>query len=246
MTSAAFKWLDVPSMWIKREFRLPWGICDLVGVQIDLNRALVRLADAQKSPIGSLLKVSLLHYIPDVGTGQFIDFDSLRVLVDEAPEVVRRELRALCGRRLVVESRNGEFQSLKRWAPIHTRVVAVELKLSRIEEVISQARQHQAFATESFIGLPEDRAERFLKSERVHELHDSGLGLLSVTPRCASVLVWPTANNHADPVLQMHCVEQFWRTAYYRQASINCLATRSGRLAYPVSEGNSGSAFPIT
>ena len=75
-----------------------------------------------------------------------------------------------------------------------------------------QARGHLTFATESFVGLPRPIAERFLRNGREEHLRRSGVGLLSVSEQGAVVLV-PAANSdeHPDAVLQMHCVERFWR-----------------------------------
>jgi hypothetical protein len=91
--------------------------------------------------------------------------------------------------------------------------VAIELKLGRIEEAIAQARGHLAFATESFIGLPLPVAERLCRQRQEAYFRKAGVGLLSVSAQGAAVLVPAVAdpNHDADAVLQMHCVERFWR-----------------------------------
>jgi len=210
MTIPALKWLTSSPMVVKGEFRMPWGVCDLVGVEMAQSRVLARIAAGQKRSIGPATRIALLQLIPDVDSGQWIDLDTLRVEVDAPEASLLRDLHELCRRRFVVRREDGSFQSRKSWAPLHNRIVAVELKLSRIDEVLAQARSHTAFATESYIGLPEDKAERLAGSDRVSELKSAGLGLLSVNPHSAKVLLSASPVLEPDAVMQMHTVERFW------------------------------------
>jgi hypothetical protein len=83
--------------------------------------------------------------------------------------------------------------------------------VDRINEAINQARAHRLFATESYIGLPAPLAERIYV--RPEQMQAARIGLLAVSAGGASVIVpaptLPAAD--ADAVLQMHCVERFWR-----------------------------------
>ncbi len=214
MTIPALKWLTATPMLVKWEFRTPWGICDLVGVELSQTRVAARISGGQKTSIGPPSRVALLQLIPDASTGRTTDVESLRSQIDEPSSIFERDLRSLCQRRFVVRHDDGGLQRLTGWAPLHTRIVAIELKLSRIDEVISQARSHTAFATESFIGLPTEKAVRLASSERANQLREAGVGLLAVDPDAASVLICPAGRSTPDPVLQMHCVERFWRESF--------------------------------
>jgi len=213
MTIPALKWLTANPMLVKWEFRTPWGICDLVGVELDRGRVQERISLGQKKPIGLPSRIALLQLIPGSNTDQSVSVERLHEQIGDPVLAIERELRVLCERRLVVRREDDSFQSAISWAPLHTRIVALELKLSRIDEVIAQARAHTAFATESLIGLPEDKAKRLAASERAEELKDAGLGLLSVTREHAALLIPPASASNCDPVMQMHCVERFWPQA---------------------------------
>jgi hypothetical protein len=67
---------------------------------------------------------------------------------------LERDLRALIADRFVVVKKNGSFQKVNGWAPLHQRIVAVELKLRRISEALSQGLSNRTFATESYVALP--------------------------------------------------------------------------------------------
>jgi hypothetical protein len=155
--------------------------------------------------------VALLHLIPDVNTGKSVTIEALSSQTNDSILTLRQELDALCARRFVITLGDGSFQSKVSWAPLHRRIVAVELKLSRIEEVVAQARSHTVFATESYIGLPQDKAEQLVNSDRSEDIQRIGLGLLSVNTEKATVLIRAKSSVKPDPVLQMHCVERFWR-----------------------------------
>lgn len=213
MTLPALKWLTATPMLVKPEFRTPWGICDLVGVEVDHGRVAQRMSLGQKKSIGLPSRIALLQLIPGTTTNLSASIESLHAQTGESVSTIERELKVLCERRLILRSAPNSFQSLISWAPLHRRIVALELKLSRIEEVIAQARAHAAFATESLIGLPEDKAERLAASDRAKEVRDAGLGLLAVNKDNATLLISPASAATPDPVMQMHCVEQFWQKA---------------------------------
>jgi hypothetical protein len=211
MTIPATKWLTNRGFLVKREFRTPWGICDIVGLELAHPRVTDRLLLRQRKAIGPAQRIALLQLVPLPENGH-ATAEELSGQIGKPVAWVANELRALTQHRFVRRLEDGSFQSLAGWAPLHRRIVAVELKLARIEEAIVQARGHLTFATESFVGLPRPIAERFLRNGREEHLRRSGVGLLSVSEQGAVVLV-PAANSdeHPDAVLQMHCVERFWR-----------------------------------
>ena len=98
--------------------------------------------------------------------------------------------------------------------PIHERLVAVELKLSRIEEAMHQAMNNLGFADESYVALPAVVARRVASNpSRWSEFFDAGVGLLSVSRHRCDVLMQPhKAAGWPDPAIQLYCAEKFWRT----------------------------------
>jgi len=79
------------------------------------------------------------------------------------------------------------------WRPLHTRLVAVELKLDYVRQAIRQARGYQCAFEETYVALPRDRAEAVVanrrQAENLSRLHAHGIGLLGVSERdCAELL----------------------------------------------------------
>ncbi|HET9183803.1 MAG TPA: hypothetical protein VFP59_16855 [Candidatus Angelobacter sp.] len=213
MSGPVRRWLKKEGLEVKDEYVLPWGICDFVGLSFDQERVDKRLALHQFRPIGPPHRIDLLFKIPDVETGESISIRQLRkrlpLLSDDA---VEQELEKLAKGGFVVQHRKGSFQRLNGWVPLHNRIVAVELKLSRTSEVLAQAASHRAFASESYIAMPSKIAERAAET-RFAEFGAAGVGILGVTRKACKVLLHPSASGvPVQPTLQAHCVERFWRT----------------------------------
>jgi len=71
------------------------------------------------------------------------------------------------------------------WRPLHTRLVAVELKLTRVAQALRQALAYRAFFPEVYVAFPAEVAESVRSSGRFL----NGVGLLSVTPAGCRVLI---------------------------------------------------------
>jgi len=213
MSGPVRRWLKKEGLAVKDEYVLPWGICDFVGLSFDQERVNKRLALRQFRPIGPPHRIDLLFQIPDVDTSKSISIRQLRKRLPVLPgDAVERELEKLAQNRFVIQHRNGSFQKLNGWVPLHNRIVAVELKLSRTSEVLGQAASHRAFASESYVAMPSKIAERAADT-RFAEFHAVGVGILGVTRRACKVLLRPSASGvPVQRTLQAHCVERFWRT----------------------------------
>ncbi len=215
LTPVVTRWLEAQNLVLKREFSTPWGVCDLVALHLDARRVRQRLTLGQTKPIGPPLRIELLHRIPDESSGTYVTLDRLE---REFANVLDRqsllsELAHLRSARFLKTPKRGAVQKMNGWAPLHRRIVAVELKLSRVQEAIAQAAAHLKFATESYVALPHTVARRIAASQRREAFAASGLGLLAVYDSKCITLIRSVAQPQAhDAVLQMHCVERFWRT----------------------------------
>lgn len=211
MTIPAMKWLTDQTLLVKQEYRTPWGICDLVGLELEQSRVTTRRFQGQRVPIGPPPRIALLRRVPSAETGESITLPMLSSVLGRPLNDVARDARALLARGFLVRCDGDAYQSRCAWVPLHRRIVAIELKVDRINEAIHQASAHRLFATESYIGLPAALAERIYV--RPEQMQAARVGLLSVSAGGAAVLVpaptLPVAE--ADAVLQMHCVERFWR-----------------------------------
>lgn len=209
------RWLATAGMAVRSEFVTPWGICDLVGVAFRPRRVAQRIALRQVHPLSSLTRAALLLKIPDVKLRRAVNVSRLvrECSAFMSPEVVRRELDRLVSDRFVVHSGPGRIQKRNGWMPIQNRLVAVELKLDRVQDAIRQAANNLRFATESYVAMPTEVAERVSKSARRREqFHQAGVGLLEVTSSdCLVAIKASRSRAVSDPAVQMYCVDKFWR-----------------------------------
>lgn len=131
MSERTRKWLVAEGLTVKSEFAVPWGVCDFVGVEFDPKRVAHRLRLGQTKSIGSALRVDLLRHIPDQDTGSSISLSGLSKLYDGWLHTDRlvAELQKLKASKFIICDGNlRRFQKINGWAPIHRRVVALELK----------------------------------------------------------------------------------------------------------------------
>ena len=216
MAASAVSWMKSSGMAVKSEFVTPWGICDLVGLTFNPKNVAHRLQLKQTRAVSSITSAVLLLQIPDLEAQESTTLDRLiRKCAPSIPEeVVAKETDRLIADHFVVSSLRGRLQKVNGWMPLQDRLVAVELKLSRIEEAMRQALNNLGFAEESYIGLPAEVAYRAAsKASRWSNFFDAGVGLLSVARGGCEVLVPASQNQRwTDAAIQLYCVEKFWRT----------------------------------
>jgi hypothetical protein len=214
MTKLVEDWLLGQGMQVKREYPTPWGICDLVGCSFNKLKVKKRLKLGQKQPIGSHFRVLLLSYIPDAEENEFASFEVLHKefasLLDKP--YIEKELQRLKKDKFIEEVEPSCFHKLNGWYPLHKKIVAVELKLDRISEVLSQAQSNLAFADESYVALPYDNAKRLFTSRDRRQLTEKGIGILGIRSSGIRMFLRSRFKSGSNSVLKMHCAERFWRT----------------------------------
>ncbi len=204
---------------VKSEFVTPWGICDLVGLTFNSENVGRRLQQKQTRAISSITRAVLLLQIPDVEKRKATTLDKLiRQFAPSIPEeVVSAQVARLIADNFVVPLPRGRLKKTNGWMPLQNRLVAVELKLSRIDEAMHQALNNLGFAEESYVALPAETARRVASgASRWSGFLDAGVGLLGATRQGCEVLVRARktrkARNWTDAAIQLYCVEKFWRT----------------------------------
>ncbi|MBN1508748.1 MAG: hypothetical protein JW955_18005 [Sedimentisphaerales bacterium] len=215
MVAPAEQWLRSQGLLTKKEFPTPWGICDLVGCSLNRNKVRKRLALRQTRPIRSSLRVHLLSLIPDETDQRTASIDVLHEsftgYLDR--ERIEIELDRLLRDRFIEQPSHGAYFKRNGWMPLHKRLVAIELKLTRIDDALHQAINNLGFVDGSYVGLPSDRADRLMDGRRRSDFQDRGIGVLAIgAQRCSVVLRARRQAPTADPVIQAYSVERFWPT----------------------------------
>jgi hypothetical protein len=212
MTEPAVQWLRGQGLMVKREFPTPWGICDLVGCSLNKRKVDKRIRQKQTKPIRSQLRVHLLSLIPDEGQGS-VGVDDLHRVFDPYldRERIERELMRLRKDRFAQPAGHDTFYKINGWMPLHKRLIAVELKLARVNDALHQAVNNLGFADESFVALPGEAAKRLARSKKKEEFRTEGVGVLAVTPRgCKVILASGRRSARSERVVQTYAVERFW------------------------------------
>ena len=214
MVKPAEAWLESKGLMVKREFPTPWGICDLVGCSFNKRNVNKRLRLGQKKPIGSHFRTMLLSHIPEENEASPIDPVHLVEMFSEIfdDERIASELDRLERDKFVRKTSCGLFYKLNGWMPLHKKLIALELKLSRVQDVLNQAIANLEFADESYVGLPMETARCLARNNTVSSFVENGIGIVSLNPEGHRVLRSPKyCGIRIDPILQAHCIERFWR-----------------------------------
>jgi len=213
MVGPAMRWLRKQGLMVKSEFPTPWGICDLVGCSLNKHKVKKRLALRQRQPIRSELRVHLLSLIPEKDEGKSVSVDDLYRVFEPYldKERIEVELQRLAKGRFVRSAEVGMFYKVNGWMPLHKRLVAVELKLSRVDDALHQAINNLEFAHESFAAFPVDVVRRIVTGRRKADFQAEGIGVVAVAPEGCRVLLRPAARHpRNDTTMQAYCVERFW------------------------------------
>lgn len=249
MAASVARWLARQGLLVKPEFVTPWGICDLVGVRLNKQRIAQRLHLKQRKPISSITRAAILLQVPEIETSSAISLDGLVENLGSAvsPSVIAKEIARLVSERYVIQSDHGDFQKVNGWMPLQERLVAVELKLARVEEALQQAKNNLGFAQESFVAFPFQVARRIASSKQNWIDHfGEGIGLIGVREsRCDVLVPAVQSTKFINQAIQLYSVEKFWRIRGHsqRQDITRDSATASGRFAVP-SPSSGGRVLP--
>jgi len=216
MASSVARWLETDGLQVKHEFVTPWGICDLVGLKFNAKRVARRLRLNQNRAVSSITRAAILLCVPEVEQRKSISLGQLASRFESAvpTATVAAEVDQLIEDRFIVRTSRGRLQKMNGWLPLQDRLVAVELKLNRIDEARRQAKRNLGFAQESYVAFPMPLARRIASAPRKwREYFERGIGLIGVQHQCCVVMI---AASHSprlnDDAIRLYCVEKFWRT----------------------------------
>ena len=213
MLSPIHLWLGNQGYFTKYEFQTPWGICDLVGVRPLADRTARRVAAGINESIGSTHNVAVFLAIPKASSGRSISCEKLTKALGEyaGSDQVKRSLGSLRKKRLISVTGNGNFQRNDDWHPFFDSIVAVEFKLSRVEEVLIQATHHKGITQESYVALPLALANRVASGKACERFAKRGVGIIGLTDDSCTIVLPPGPSDYkVNPVFEVHAAERFW------------------------------------
>lgn len=216
MVASVTRWMKRAGLHVKPEFVTPWGICDLAGLSFNSAHVSHRLSLRQRKMITSIARAAILLDVPDVEERKSISMDRLasKFASTIGEKHLTLEVERLIADGFLVRNNRGRLQKLNGWMPLQNRLVAVELKLARVEEALSQAKANLGFAEESYVAFPMPMARRIAADPSPWSTYfDDGVGVIGVLRQRCEVLIpgSPSSSTYA-PAVRLYCVEKFWRT----------------------------------
>lgn len=213
LKGAARRWLASNGYYPFEEVTTSWGIVDLMGIRVNIDRVLQRVRAGHREVVGDFRSVLVLLSIPTEKSRRSVSIADLNQKYAElmgAP-VIGRIIERLTRKRMVGINASGGLFRIIDSLPIHDELVCIELKLNRIDEVLTQARRHRVAATGSFVGLPSPLAEKVAVSSRKGEFQSAGVGLLSVSLEGCAILIPPgSTDKERDAAHGIALAEKGW------------------------------------
>jgi hypothetical protein len=190
LKGSVHRWLASSGLVPFEEVTTSWGIVDVLGIRANVGNVMERLRAGHNQPIGDFRSILILLFIPTEKSRRSVSRTELHVEFGEllGAATVDRIVEKLIRKRMVAHTAGRRLFRVIDTLPYHDELVCVELKLSRIDDVLAQARRHRVAATSSFVGLPQEVAEKVAAS-RKGDFKDYGVGLLAITIDHCSVLV---------------------------------------------------------
>jgi hypothetical protein len=213
LLSPVRRWLESEGYITVDEFQTPWGITDLLGLKYNLDMVFDRIANKQLAPIGDLQSVMVFLLMPPASSRHSLTeeelFKELGYLMGEPK--LRAIVASLRRKKLITISSSGRFTRAAPWLPYHERMVSVELKLSRVDEAIAQAKRHRVITPFSYVALPESVAEKAAVDSRSTDFIVAGVGLISVAKDTCRVLLEPREKSSSlEQAYEIAAAEQLW------------------------------------
>lgn len=220
MTPIVQLWLTNQGLTTAQEVRMQWGICDFVAFELEPSATAQRVELKQTSPIGNPLRAAILGLMPSESSRRGATLRTICKKLGnlDATKAIEKELQFLIKGGYAQRTETGSFKSACPWLPMHRRLVAVELKLRDISTVFAQARQNQEFASESFVALPQARAEQLLEDDWAAEFEVCGIGLIGVRESGCQLLL-STAPDSISESTQTYVVDRLWRATRTSKAA---------------------------
>jgi hypothetical protein len=207
-------WLEAQRLLVRQEFETPFGVCDLVGCRLNHERVLDRLALGQRLPLGPPFRIHVWRQIPDRSTHRSTSLNQLTAALGKltTEQEILDHLAKLELRRYVRKTRNNNYQRIDCWVPLQESLIAVELKLSRVQEAIRQARSYLSFADRAYVGLPRSLAHRCANADRRRRFEAAGVGLLAIGNSEIEVVIEAPEREGLpkDDVAHTYAVERFF------------------------------------
>lgn len=214
LASSVWRWLNTKGAYPIDEFQAPWGITDFFGIRPNLDRVLERTSKGQTTSVGGDQHVMILLAVPALESGKSIDQELLakRFSFLIGKSKVEHIIQTLRKRRFLKADSQGQLTRDTPWLPFHDEMWSVELKLTRVNEALAQAKRHLRITPNSFVGLPPIAASKVAQSAKANDFIRSGVGLLSVTPEeCVEVIKCSGDRSPVEQVYEVAAAENCWR-----------------------------------
>ncbi len=211
LAGTVLRWLGEQGLVQLSEFVTPWGVADVLAIRPNLDRVNARIEAGHLDAVIDAHAMQLLLSLPAGAKAKRISDLARKFEPLLGQALFERAVRSLMRKRFVIQ----DGLSLRRrvdWLPYHERLVAVELKLRRIDEAVAQARRNKAITAESYVALPAIIAERVAFTERRLGFEESGVGLLSVQDDiCAELIPPDLSGKTVIEVQELSAAEACWR-----------------------------------
>lgn len=194
MTPVVIDWLKSEGLTVEKEVATIGGCCDLVGVKFDSQNVAIRTEHKQRQPIATMMQAGVYMALPDKANCnrgmRLATLEKRFCSVLDQRDEIECAVNYLLRTNHAEKTATGSLVRRNGWWPVLGRLIAVELKLTKIGCVIDQASAKTIIAPESYAALPADIVDG-LRGRSLDRMSELGIGLLAVDATSCRVVINP-------------------------------------------------------
>lgn len=213
MTGMVKAWLERERLNAWPEFRMPHGICDIVGCSLNAT-ALRRSKAGSAKPLGSLRRIYLFSLLPEItaessGASPKDIFEKTCGTIEISR--ITSEMNRLVSEGRAIRDAERRYFRLGKLEKTHKRIVAVELKLTEVRAAFRQASRNLEYASESYVAYPIKKAVDVAGNYKSNDAVVQGIGILGVARNGCQVIAKPArATVNRNRLAQYYIAEKFY------------------------------------
>lgn len=203
------------------EFSTPWGIADLVLLNLKIEEINNRIDENLTKPIISRLGTLVMNSLK---YNRLTSIERLSISCAKKSTYLKAHiLNFLLTEGYILEPNHNHYIKNSKYTSIANNIIAIEFKKENYKRAIYQAQRYKLFANQVYVALPSVKVDKL--QDRLNMFRDKEIGLIAVNNNSAKVIINPPKKNPLSDAIAMQCEEKGFRLLLEQKEKKSTLAT---------------------